>query len=190
MIRGFAVTALLLFQVNAHAGTVSFYLENSWIEGQMTISGNGISPGQTSYDIVNVADYTVSFSFDYGDGFIDYTANSGYIYLDDYSSGPPNSYWTPNGVDVMLTETITDPGQTTDWRFIQFYDSVPGNPYDDVLLLRNLGTNESYDDYYPSEGHHLWVQQSVVPIPAAVWLFGSALAGLGWARRKQTVRKN
>ncbi|NND53341.1 MAG: VPLPA-CTERM sorting domain-containing protein [Gammaproteobacteria bacterium] len=26
---------------------------------------------------------------------------------------------------------------------------------------------------------------SVVPIPAAVWLFGSALAGLGWLRRKQ-----
>jgi hypothetical protein len=27
----------------------------------------------------------------------------------------------------------------------------------------------------------------VVPIPASVWLFGSALAGLGWMRRKQTV---
>jgi hypothetical protein len=26
---------------------------------------------------------------------------------------------------------------------------------------------------------------SVVPVPAAVWLFGSALAGLGWMRRKQ-----
>jgi len=28
---------------------------------------------------------------------------------------------------------------------------------------------------------------SAVPIPAAVWLFGSALAGLGWLRRKKTV---
>ena len=26
---------------------------------------------------------------------------------------------------------------------------------------------------------------STVPVPAAVWLFGSALAALGWARRKQ-----
>jgi hypothetical protein len=26
-----------------------------------------------------------------------------------------------------------------------------------------------------------------VPIPAALWLFGSALAGLGWMRRKQTL---
>jgi hypothetical protein len=28
---------------------------------------------------------------------------------------------------------------------------------------------------------------STVPVPAAVWLFGSALAGLGWLRRKQTI---
>jgi hypothetical protein len=28
---------------------------------------------------------------------------------------------------------------------------------------------------------------SVVPIPAAVWLFGSALGGLGWMRRRKTV---
>jgi hypothetical protein len=28
---------------------------------------------------------------------------------------------------------------------------------------------------------------SVVPLPAAVWLFGSALAGLGWFRRRQTA---
>jgi hypothetical protein len=31
------------------------------------------------------------------------------------------------------------------------------------------------------------VTPSQVPVPAAVWLFGSALAGLGWLRRKQTV---
>jgi hypothetical protein len=31
------------------------------------------------------------------------------------------------------------------------------------------------------------VSKSVVPVPAAVWLFGSALAFLGWIRRKQTV---
>ena len=28
---------------------------------------------------------------------------------------------------------------------------------------------------------------TAVPVPAAVWLFGSALAGLGWFRRKQTA---
>jgi len=31
------------------------------------------------------------------------------------------------------------------------------------------------------------INVSAVPIPAAVWLFGSALAGLGWLRRKQAA---
>jgi hypothetical protein len=29
--------------------------------------------------------------------------------------------------------------------------------------------------------------RSTVPVPAAVWLFGSALAGLGWMRRRKTT---
>ena len=31
------------------------------------------------------------------------------------------------------------------------------------------------------------VVANVVPVPAAAWLFGSALAGLGWLRRKQNI---
>jgi hypothetical protein len=30
-------------------------------------------------------------------------------------------------------------------------------------------------------------QISAVPVPAAVWLFGSALAGLGWLKRRKTI---
>jgi hypothetical protein len=36
-------------------------------------------------------------------------------------------------------------------------------------------------------GHIDNIKVNVVPIPAAVWLFGSALAGLGWMRRRQTA---
>ena len=39
-------------------------------------------------------------------------------------------------------------------------------------------------EYYP-DGRTAW--SVAVPVPAAVWLFGSALAGLGWIRRKQIV---
>ena len=42
--------------------------------------------------------------------------------------------------------------------------------------------SDSIDFRYISAG-----TVSAVPVPAAVWLFGSALAGLGWMRRKQTV---
>ncbi len=38
------------------------------------------------------------------------------------------------------------------------------------------------------EADHLqYGRLAVVPVPAAVWLFGSALVGLGWIRRKQSV---
>lgn len=49
--------------------------------------------------------------------------------------------------------------------------------------LNNTGfvcVNDAYDIYST-------IAMSSVPIPAAVWLFGSALAGLGWFRRKQTA---
>jgi hypothetical protein len=40
--------------------------------------------------------------------------------------------------------------------------------------------------YSDTDGSSSGKFASVVPIPAAAWLFGSALAGLGWMRRKQT----
>jgi hypothetical protein len=41
------------------------------------------------------------------------------------------------------------------------------------------------DSQFPTNGFHdKSTAFSVVPVPAAVWLFGSALAGLGWMRRK------
>jgi hypothetical protein len=68
------------------------------------------------------------------------------------------------------------------------------NPYllgvDDVLLFNvsmeglNNGAEELFLDGTYSGAD---VEPPVVPIPAAVWLFGSALAGLGWMRRKQTA---
>jgi hypothetical protein len=44
----------------------------------------------------------------------------------------------------------------------------------------------SFEDTYPTTGDRLIISGVItaVPVPAAVWLFGSALAGLGWFRRK------
>jgi hypothetical protein len=46
-------------------------------------------------------------------------------------------------------------------------------------------TNDS--NFIPTSVIGITLVRAAVPIPAAVWLFGSALVGLGWLRRKQTV---
>jgi len=54
-----------------------------------------------------------------------------------------------------------------------------------------IGIEYATIEYYPSISSSALVVDNIVvsavPIPAAVWLFGSALAGLGWMRRKQTI---
>jgi len=44
-----------------------------------------------------------------------------------------------------------------------------------------------YDDSLSGNTSGKFAGSTPVPVPAAVWLFGSALAGLGWMRRRQVV---
>jgi hypothetical protein len=57
----------------------------------------------------------------------------------------------------------------------------------DAALFSNLESIEFGTSMLGGAGIIDNITVSAVPIPAAVWLFGSALAGLGWFRRKQTV---
>jgi hypothetical protein len=76
-----------------------------------------------------------------------------------------------SGGQLSTTLNITgsyapDYGFSAAWQGLESvqFDSVGGS----LLYIDNIVTN-------------------VVPVPAAIWLFGSALAGLGWLRRRQTV---
>ena len=91
-------------------------------------------------------------------------------------------------------------------------DGAGGNPpvnpdrtnaaFDNLILkvsTDSSGNVVAVDGYYVvqyniiSPGYNSWVggtlsfTQGVIPIPAAVWLFGSALGLLGWARRRVTA---
>lgn len=72
------------------------------------------------------------------------------------------------------------------YRGVEEYSLLlgPGEYYAYMYLVANNSGGPSFEtpeDYAFIEGS---VSMSAVPIPAAVWLFGSALAGLGWMRRK------
>lgn len=59
-------------------------------------------------------------------------------------------------------------------------------------LLTRVDTtlNTTYKGGIIDQGADLHVSMSVVPVPAAVWLFGSALGALGWARRRPIPNLN
>ncbi|MGI9317872.1 MAG: hypothetical protein ACR2QW_11095 [bacterium] len=64
-------------------------------------------------------------------------------------------------------ETLTFGSGWTDLETLKIYTQAQGTLFDSYNMDNIVLT--------------------AVPIPAAVWLFGSALTGLGWLRRKQTT---
>jgi len=161
----FAVAALLAsFAANAvpvlweFDGTADFNITGG-IEGTFYVSSFVYDADSNTYsdiDIVGECGFCV-------DGF----TFGGYN-----TSGSANGLLTEGadglkvlGLDLSFGSSLTNAGGTV---------SVTGEIYD-----------ESYSQVqYLLPGATI-TGTAVVPIPAAVWLFGSALAGLGWTRRRQ-----
>jgi len=71
------------------------------------------------------------------------------------------------GGGVVNTSNVADLG-SGDWLNLQYVIITNDGPaYSGRVIVDNIAVG------------------AAVPVPAAVWLFGSALAGLGWIRRKQ-----
>jgi hypothetical protein len=92
-------------------------------------------------------------------------------------------YFGAGAADITVTGFLSGGGtlQTT----MSYLDGTPTNfVFDaDWMLLEKVEFGMA-----PNEYGDTWATAidnvAVAPIPAAVWLFGSALAGLGWFRRK------
>jgi hypothetical protein len=83
--------------------------------------------------------------------------------------------------DRLLTNNIDDVATVF---YNDFYWASPltnGGGVIEVLPIDSLIANQVYTEYTQVEGGYI----SSVPIPAAAWLFGSALLGLGALKRKK-----
>jgi hypothetical protein len=196
--RSFMLAVSLLMSGLSSAATTTYnlngvYLTNSpthpfpgtYLDemfGQMTLSGADIVHDQFLLNSNAISDYNATFTFDLTpmdgiDEVLQFEMTDGHFYF--------TNQWDME-FSLLMTEGTTNPGQLTEWRLNINVDSVPGTEYDNVFVLENTATGDTYEQYYGSP--HTWnLSSSVVPIPAAVWLFGSALAGLGWFRRRQTA---
>jgi len=87
-----------------------------------------------------------------------------------------------NAGETYWISIQNDSSATTSGWYWMYGDSVSSNSQ--YSANANIGSwstiTAGYDQY-------MVLSNTVVPIPAAAWLFGSALIGLGWVRRRQTA---
>ena len=114
------------------------------------------------------------------------TAFVGDVYDSIGGAGEPVS---PPYFGIAL-EFYTDnfPGQTNESAFVLFLDNGFENATSGVFSLSSLEATCPSES--PCSGSSSYLRDSVtgsisaVPIPAAVWLFGSGLGLLGWMRKR------
>ena len=175
--RSLFATAFLFLAGSVHALQVQWTVDNAEF---IDIGANPYSvTGTFTYDADTLAVSNVSIS----------TQSSNYFFGTDVSG---------NGSQFVFSNSDDSPSHWS--RLVLEFESplnnaggavnlVYGTPGLSLDLLENgsvecAGTICSTVIAAADGGS---ITGSVVPIPAAAWLFGSALAGLGWIRRKRVA---
>jgi hypothetical protein len=152
---------------NAHAATVSYTLENVWLDDTQQMTGT-FSWTYTAGDFENGEGlFSEIYVPRYG------TDLSGLVITTDTSS-----------IEVSLLDNLDSRNIGLSLKLIEPFTPTTGS------LLDLTVTESKWEDF--DGGKHPFISGSItpvvssVPVPAAAWLFGSALLGLaGVARRKR-----
>ena len=155
------------------------------IDGSMTISGNYIATASDSNDLMTVSDITLSTvqtagtaTADFGTTINFFTADGiGGATADLASFVPINNFFTYGGWQLDLNTLVVEADSSAGFLHLSGTGIVSGKSYQN--------TNATWS--FSAESSTLYsMSVTTVPVPAAVWLFGSGLIGLfGVARRKE-----
>ena len=111
----------------------------------------------------------------FGDATADGTYNVDFMYLDFDGASGANGLNQDEFASFGISLTLIG-GAVSDFYF-----------FNDDYTFESSFTQFTDGTGGAVVGQWTAIQQTAVPIPAAVWLFGSGLAMLGWVRRKPTV---
>lgn len=184
----------LLLPLSGSAAAIYRYTYTGALEYELVTPGMPVGVGQiTGYiDLAAPMQFGVQdiapIAYSFTDGVTTITEQSGY--------------------QSLMTFVLDDEGAISDyWVYLEYELTGLAEPDRHINLVMNtyevattycpqVCTPENYDFYgevafttgFDQAGipRPYWTA-SVIPIPAAVWLFGSALGLLGWLRRKQTA---
>ena len=190
MLQRITLTLLFFFISSAYAAPVQWTLHDvSFVtdDEYRTLTGSFYYDADTN-------EYS-NISFHYDD-------SSGYPFPDFDHQVYIWGHSSPGGINADELSLQNGPGQYNDGEVLHlaFSEALTGSGGQVALDLTQTfiggatflgfggpGGLDVYDAQYPSYLAGGYVSASVVPIPAAAWLFGSALAGLGWIRRRPTA---
>lgn len=97
--------------------------------------------------------------------------------------GSCTSYGYSNGI-LLADDGVTEAAASMETFTAQGYNWGRSNPFSGPIL--NNPPNRPIDGYPEQQGNWLVRPISLIPVPAAIWLFSSGLIGLiGIARRKK-----
>jgi len=179
-----AACGLLLVPLGASANIISFDLSYTGVNN--SASGIGFisfddtvlpntagSWGNVSPATLGITDFSITIS--------GASSGNGTFGLADFAADPDGWVWNLVGpLDLSLGSELVGQANLSDFNWCAGTQSC-GNP------LAPGGVSPFTIATSGETGNALVLSSMVVtavPVPAAVWLFGSALAGLGWMRRK------
>jgi len=102
----------------------------------------------------------------------------------------PASSFVDSFFDVFINISFSgmDLHNSTPARIVGTWSRKPSTHNEFVAMFTNFSPVDLFDENGDSTGFFLGPGQQVIPLPAAVWLFGSGLLGLiGIARRRKTT---
>ena len=187
------ITTALILSTTTNAATVTWDVNlstDNFLGG--TVTGTFVVDDSSGSNIISSMDVMMS-NFHYWTGWE-------YVYLGDWSfTGSPTLTGNSNGYSYWISTMDVENAETDTWNQAKF------NLFRELDALTFLDSAFTNDTYAISElGAHTQVcypwscqtglgtlggtltRVSSVPVPAAVWLFGSGLIGLvGLSRRKK-----
>jgi hypothetical protein len=199
LLRSIGVLAALLIYANVQATAIQFQYSDtvslSEIAGvsvgdAATITFTFDNGNTTSSSQVWNSSHLQSATFDFGSGELVTTFDSPFdgslswdvgIFVTD-GAGSLTSVMTNWGDQLVTSDYLTNGvGDSFNWilngsNFV--YTQTESGSSSEKIYLTNVNSMLNAANWTQISG------PTVVPIPAAAWLFGSALLGLGWLRRK------